>query len=107
VSYRAWFNELSPLRRAVLWAACVFWVIWASWFRFDALTKWSQIEVAAFVLLGAAMASAVIVELARMLRPRWAQWSDRRHFAITGAVWALLFAVQYTGVRMALQAQSG
>src|SRR5205809_7979478 len=67
MTHRAWYSSLTPLRRIAFWAACVFWVIWASWFRLDALIRWSQVEVAAFVLFGAAMASLAVVEALRMV----------------------------------------
>jgi hypothetical protein len=73
----------------------------------DALIRWSQVEVAAFVLLGAAMASLAIVEVLRMVWPRTAQWSDARHFSIAALLWAVLFAIQYSGVWLMLQAHGG
>jgi hypothetical protein len=50
------------------------------------------------------MASVAIVEVLRMVWPRTAQWSDVRHFTIAGLLWALFFAVQYSGVRLMLEA---
>jgi hypothetical protein len=106
MSYRAWFDGLSALRRLAFWIACVSWVIWAVWFRFAfsdaAIAHWSHPAVAAFVLLGAAASAVVIVEMVRILLPR--RWPDAQHFTVVGATVVVLFGVQYTGVRLALQA---
>jgi len=108
MSYRAWFNGLSPLRRLAFWAACVLWVIWASWLRFAfsdaAITRWSQAEVIAFVLLGATASAVVILEMVRMFLQR--PWSDARHFGVLGVLAAALFGLQYTGLRLMLQSFS-
>ena len=106
MSYRAWLDGLSPLRRLAFWAACVSWVIWVAWFRFAfseaAIVRWSQVAVAAFVLVGAVASAVVILEMLRLFLQR--QWPDARHFTFLGALTALLFGVQYTGVRLMLQA---
>jgi len=108
MSYRAWFSGLSPLRRLAFWAGCVLWVIWASWLRFAfsdaAIARWSQIEIAAFVLLGAIAGSIVVLEMVRVVLPR--QWSDARHFIVLGIVGSAFFALQYTGLRLMLQSFS-
>ena len=105
MSYRAWFNGLSPLRRLAFWAGCVLWVIWASWlpyaFSDAAIVRWSQGEIAAFVLLGAIAGSIVVLE---MVRVAWSQqWSHAQHFIILGIVSMAFFALQYTGLRLMLQ----
>ena len=108
MSYRAWFNGLSFLRRLAFWGACVLWVLWVSWFQFAfsgaAIVRWSQIKIAAFVLLGATASAVVILELVRVFLPR--QWSDALHFGVLGTLIAVLFSVQYTGLRLMVQSFS-
>jgi len=108
MSYRAWFNGLSPLRRLVLLAGCVLWTVWASWLPFAfsdaAIARWSQVEIAAFVLLGAIAGSIVVLEMVRVVWPR--QWSDARHFIALGIVGTAFFALQYTGLRLMLESFS-
>jgi len=108
MSYRAWFNGLSPLRRLAFWAACVLWVIWASWLQFAfsdaAITRWSQVEIVAFVLLGAISGATAVLEMIRVVMPR--QWSDARHFIVLGTLATAFFALQYTGLRLMLQSFS-
>ena len=108
MSYRAWFNGLSPFRRLAFWAACVLWVIWASWLRFAfsnaAIALWSHAEVVAFVLVGAIASAVVILEMVRIFLRR--QWSDARHFSVLGLLGAALFGLQYTGVRLMMQSFS-
>jgi len=108
MSYRAWFNGLSSLRRLAFWMACVLWVIWASWLRFAfadaAIARWSHPEIAAFVLVGATASAVVILEMVRMFLQR--QWSDARHFGALAVLAVTLFAVQYTGLRLMVQSFS-
>jgi hypothetical protein len=106
MSYRTWIAGISPLRRLAFWLACVSWVIWASWFRFAfseaAITRWSQPEVAAFVLVGATATAAVVLEMARLFIHR--QWTDTRHFTVAAVVAVALFGIQYAGLSLMLQA---
>ena len=106
MSYRAWFDGLSPLRRLALWTAFVSWVIWVAWLRFAfseaTIVRWSQLAVVAFVLVGATASAVVILEMVRLFLR--GQWSETRHFTVLVALAAFLFAVQYSGVRLMLQA---
>ena len=106
MSYRAWLDGASPLRRLAFWTACVTWVIWVAWFRFAfaeaAIVRWSQLAVVAFVSVGAIASAVVILEMVRLFLQR--QWLDARHFTVLGALAAFLFAVQYLGVRLMLEA---
>jgi hypothetical protein len=75
-------------------------------FATGSLPRWSTSETALIAGLGAFGAAIFSVEFVRIVFAATAGWSNKKHLAVAAVIFLCLFAIQYTGMRMALEAQT-
>jgi hypothetical protein len=106
MAFRGFFSDLTPKRRVALMVAIVLWIATAYWFVFGVFrVPASQLPLytaVVFAGFGALSTAVVVVEMVRGISSRYSSWSDERHFLWVALVFAGLFAMQYTGLRIAL-----
>jgi uncharacterized membrane protein len=106
MAFRGFFSDLTPKRRVALMVAIVLWIATAYWFAFGVFqvpaSQWPPYTAVVFAGFGALSTAVVVVEMVRGISSRLSSWSDERHFFWVGLVFAGLFAMQYTGIRIAL-----
>ena len=94
-------------RKRLLNCAVAAWLFSTAWFVLLFHPSPSQWPAAALVMataLGALGSSGVVVEVRRSLVPSAVAWTDQVHFRWV-LVWAaVFFAVQFTGIAIALAA---
>lgn len=93
----------------ILGGIAFFFGLWATLNNFSggSVPRWSAAETAIFVGLNAFGCATIIGETIPIVVPRTAAWSNAKHFTIVGVIFAGLFALQYSGVRMAIGSHVG
>ncbi len=71
------------------------------------MPRWSPVETAIFVSLNAFGCATIVGETIPIIMPKTAAWSITKYFAALGALFAVIFALQYVGVRMVIESHAG
>ena len=104
-------SRLTPIRKLALWVAVVYWCAWAVWTIFRGARidppLWPPLETALVTLVGALASSVVIVEMVRLVVPRFASWRDGQHFLCVAGVFAVLGTMQLVGLQMVVKSYGG
>ena len=106
------WSQLSSRRKVALLAGFPLWfvaVTWSLWLLLQPVPgpMPPPVHIALFVAAGAGGTAIVVIEMVRSVVPRYGSWSDKLHFRLVGLLFAVLFAMQYTGIRIALESASG
>jgi hypothetical protein len=75
-------------------------------FAAGSVPKWSASETALIAGLGAFGAAIFAVEFVRIAFAATTGWSDKKHVVVTAVIFLCLFTIQYTGMRMAIEAHT-
>jgi hypothetical protein len=104
-------SQLTPNRKLAFWAAVACWCAWAVWtiFRGSRVDPplWPPLETVLVTLGGGLASSVVIVEMVRLVVPRFANWRDGQHFLCVAGVFVVLATVQLIGLRMVVRSYGG
>lgn len=110
-------NDPSPRYRVrgirllvlVLGGIALFFGLWALLNNFHAgsVPNWTPLQTAVVVGLSAFGCATIFGEAIPLFWPKTAAWSHPKHFTVVGVIFAGLFALQYLGVRMAIESHVG
>ena len=112
MGYGEHWSQLSSRRKVALLAGIPLWLVSATWglllfLRTVPAPMPPPVHIALFVAAGAGGAAIVVIEMVRSVVPRYGSWSDKLHFRLVGLLFAVFFAMQYTGIRIAFESASG
>ncbi|SRR6266849_8647293 len=106
------WSQLSSRRKVALLAGFPLWFVAATWALLLLLRPVPApmpppVHIVLFVAAGAGGTAIVVIEMVRSVVPRYGSWSDKLHFRLVGLLFAVFFAMQYTGIRIAFESASG
>lgn len=104
-------SQLTLSRKLALWVAVVCWCAWAAWTIFRGIgvdpRLWPPLETVLVTLGGGLASSVVIVEMVRVVVPRFTNWRDGQHFLCVAGVFVVLATMQLIGLRMMVKSYGG
>ena len=99
----------SRLAILIIGGVAAFFATWTFLNNFSGgtLPRWSPYETAIVAAVGALGSAIFIAEFVRMFWANADTWSNAKHFAVVALLFLALFAVQYIGVRIAIDSYVG